>query len=582
MQTNNCNVMTQDNGFFDITHTFKVGPSTYHVLGVRKDRPTYKNTYYIFNCANGEHESTNDIFGKSTLLKRPTRATEQTALPKRRPLTAHHTKTVPIDTRTIASNESEKTKSLHPRARTESPKPIGIDVTVMKETLDKALRTERQMLIASFRKEINNKKKVLIRSIKKERQELIEVTKDVNKKDDIIRLLEEQNNLLTKAYDQFVSSTTSSIDTLKQTLIDMLESQHNASISTQELQLTLMQTIEKEVEKIVSKNEEILQSTSAEIDAINELQTTLIQKMNDITKAEKHDDDATLNRLFNEQKQVLTHIVEQQQSSSAELIREAMVDVLSQQKITSINQKEHHLPISNDSIVDRSFQHVQLNNQLISSNTIHSLPHMKSNQPLRTFNQSTSLKLGTPKMADQHLFKVSIRTPEPAHLYAKLVIDGMECSRRLHTLCQRDIMQHDLYNCYLAPPTKDGLYELTIYAKTKQETTYQAAICIRIPVPNLIQSITFPMLHQAFEEHQCILIEPFQRLLRRNDFVLIQMMVPGALLVKICNGDETIELDANEYKNEIVKKKIRVRGDVSVLGCWEKKTDSVLCIFNVV
>jgi hypothetical protein len=179
------------------------------------------------------------------------------------------------------------------------------------------------------------------------------------------------------------------------------------------------------------------------------------------------------------------------------------------------------------------------------------------------------------------LFKVSIRTPEPAHLFAKLVIDGMECSRRLHTLCQRDVIQNDVYNCYIAPPVKDSPYEVTIYAKTNKETTYRAAICIRLPGSNISQLITFPMIHQSFEEHQCILIEPLKRLLRRNEQVLIHMIVPSALVVKIRNGDDHIELDANEYRSDVVKKKIRVRGDVYVTGCWDKKTDSTICAFNV-
>jgi hypothetical protein len=90
------------------------------------------------------------------------------------------------------------------------------------------------------------------------------------------------------------------------------------------------------------------------------------------------------------------------------------------------------------------------------------------------------------------------------------------------------------------------------------------------------------MVHQSFEQHQCILIEPLQRLLRQNEQVLIHMIVPGAHIVKIRNGDDNMELDVNEYKKEVVKKKIRVRGDVYVTGCWDKKTDSTICVFNMI
>ena len=114
----------------------------------------------------------------------------------------------------------------------------------------------------------------------------------------------------------------------------------------------------------------------------------------------------------------------------------------------------------------------------------------------------------------------------------------MECSRRLHTLCQRDAIQNDVFNCYVAPPTKDGPYEITIYARTNQEATHRAAICIRFTwIKYFRNAISFPIVHQSFcEQHQCILVEPLHRLLRRNEQVLIHMIVPGAHSVKIRNG----------------------------------------------
>ena len=39
-----------EDNYFDITHSFQVGAATYHVLGLRRDRPTYSNQYYLFNC----------------------------------------------------------------------------------------------------------------------------------------------------------------------------------------------------------------------------------------------------------------------------------------------------------------------------------------------------------------------------------------------------------------------------------------------------------------------------------------------------------------------------------------------------
>ncbi|CAF1315867.1 unnamed protein product [Adineta steineri] len=581
-QTANCNLMTQDNGFFDITHTFKVGSSMYHVLGLRKDRPTYKNTYYIFNCTNDQHESTNDFSAKSLLFKRRTRPSEQISPPKQRPLTAHHKKTISIDD-SITNNKNKiqksKSTSSHPRARSASPKKVETDTATMKEMFTTAIRTERQLMVAQLRKEMNIKKKALLRSIKQEKKVLLQATTEANKKDELIHLLEEQNNTLTNAYEQFATTTTSSIDTLKQTITDMLNTQYTTSQSAEKIQLALIQTIEKEVQKIVSKNEEILKSTSNEINAINKLQDTLIQKIENYSTEKESINDTTLNRLFAEQKQALNDVViQQQQTHSFDIIKQAMIDAFQHQQITSVNNTEHLQQQTNNNITHLSSQDIQINNKAISNNTNDSLFKLETNQIV---TQSLS-KLDLKRAADQHLFKVSIRTPESVHLYAKLVIDGMEYSRRLHTLCQRDVLQHDLFNCYIAPPVKDGPYEVTIYAKTHKDTMYRAAICIRLPGSNIAQSNTLPMIHQSFEDHQCILMEPLRRFLRQNEYILIRMIVPNALTVKIRNGDDLIELDVNEYKKGVVKKKIRVRGDVCVIGCWDKKIDSTICVFNMV
>ncbi|CAF4642303.1 unnamed protein product, partial [Rotaria magnacalcarata] len=50
-----------DNNYYDITHSFKVDSFTYHVLGLRKDRPSYGSTYYIFNCPDCTEERFNIV-----------------------------------------------------------------------------------------------------------------------------------------------------------------------------------------------------------------------------------------------------------------------------------------------------------------------------------------------------------------------------------------------------------------------------------------------------------------------------------------------------------------------------------------
>ena len=270
-------------------------------------------------------------------------------------------------------------------------------------------------------------------------------------------------------------------------------------------------------------------------------------------------------------------IVQQQPTFSLDLVKQTVLDALNEQQSASvniINNTEQPQQSINNTIMD-------LSNNTTPNKTSQSLPRMKSSPHSRSANQSSSKTISKyPK--DQHLFKVSIRSPEPAHLYAKLVIDGMECSRRLHTLCQRDLIENDVFNCYIAPPTKEGPYQVTIYARTNKESMHRAAISIQLPGSNISQSISFPIVHQSFEQHQCILIEPLHRLLRRNEQVLIHMIVPGADLVKIRNGDDDMELNVNEYKKDVIRKKIRVRGDVYVIGCWDKKTDSTICVFNMI
>ncbi|CAF0783349.1 unnamed protein product [Rotaria sordida] len=585
MYAENRNLTTQDGQFFDITHTFKVGSSTYHVLGLRKDRPTYRNTYYIFNYADDQRESTTQSMSKSSLFKRPTTVSEQARRPKHRPLTAHRATTTPTNEFTTSPTQTRKSTGSHLRARTESPKIVEIDATTFKETFTKAMRTERQLLFASLRKEMNIKKRTLLRTMKKGKEVILQATAEANNKEEIIRLLEEQNNSLAIAFEKSVSTTTASIDTLKQILIETLDTHHNTSQSMEQLQLTLIQTIEQEVQKIILKNEEILQSISTETNAINQLQNTLVQKIENFAITKQHHDDAELNRLFAEQKQALTDAVaQQQQVLSLDLIKQTMVDTIKEQQLLSVNitdNMKNSQQSIDDTIPNILTQHTSIDSHTIDNNNIHSLSRKKSSQYLRTHNQSLS-KVVSKKLPDQHLFKVSIRSPEPAHVFATLIIGGIEYSRRLYTLCQRDVIQNDVFNCYIAPPAKNGPYEITLYAKTHKETTYRAAICIRLPGSNISQSITFPLVHQSFEEHQCILIEPLQRLLRQNELVLIHMIVPGAHTVKIRNGEDNIELDVNEYKKEVVKKKIRVRGDVYIIGCWDKKTDSTICVFNMI
>ncbi|CAF1183065.1 unnamed protein product [Rotaria sordida] len=184
---------------------------------------------------------------------------------------------------------------------------------------------------------------------------------------------------------------------------------------------------------------------------------------------------------------------------------------------------------------------------------------------------------------NQNLFKIAIRTPANVDLFADLKVGDVEYPRNLHTLCQRDETKSDVYNCYVAPPL-DGLYEVVIFAKIKAETMYLGAINMRLRVSNIADAFMFPITYASFTEHRCILIEPFQRLVHKNEQVLIHMIIPKANVIKIRNGDEYMVPYSDEYKNGVLKKQIRVQGDLQVCGRWDDNADSIsiICIFNMI
>ncbi|UJR32483.1 hypothetical protein I4U23_019945 [Adineta vaga] len=222
----------------------------------------------------------------------------------------------------------------------------------------------------------------------------------------------------------------------------------------------------------------------------------------------------------------------------------------------------------------------QLLNPEITINEFLSLPVMKSNYYQFGLNL-LSPKQGFNEIKD-NLFKISVRTPKHIELSASLKIGNEQYPRNLHTLCQRDENNSDIYNCFIAPPV-DGLYDIDIYAKTHQETSYQGVINMRLRVSNIMNSLTFPITYLTFSEHNCILIEPLQRLIYKNEEILIHMIIPHANVIRIDNNDHQMVPDKDEYKNGILKKKIFVQGDVKICGRWDANADtiSIICTFHM-
>jgi transglutaminase/protease-like cytokinesis protein 3 len=210
-----------------------------------------------------------------------------------------------------------------------------------------------------------------------------------------------------------------------------------------------------------------------------------------------------------------------------------------------------------------------------------SLPVMKSNY------YRLNLNLLTPKQGfnqtNENIFQISIKTPVYVDLIISLQINNIEYPSHLHTLCQRDILQTDVMNCFVAIPT-NGNYQIIIYAKTNDEIKYQETIYMRLNVSNMFQAITFPIRSQSFMEYKCILIEPFRRLVQENERVFIYMKIPDAHIIQIKNGNEFIIPNKDEYKNELLKKEVYVQGDIHICARWNEKTDqiSTICIFNMI
>jgi transglutaminase/protease-like cytokinesis protein 3 len=231
------------------------------------------------------------------------------------------------------------------------------------------------------------------------------------------------------------------------------------------------------------------------------------------------------------------------------------------------------------------YTHYSKDNQLLQPKlTKHqflSLPIMKSNY------YRLNLNLLKPKQGlnqiNENIFQISIKTPAYVDLIVSLQINNVKYPSHLHTLCQRDIVQTDIMNCFFAPPI-NGLYEIIIYAKTNDEIKYQETISMQLNVSNMYQAITFPIRSQSFIEYKCILIEPFRCLIQENEHIFIIMKIPDAYMITIINGNELIIPNNDEYQNSLLKKEVDVKGDIHICVQWNEKTEkiSTICIFNMI
>lgn len=226
--------------------------------------------------------------------------------------------------------------------------------------------------------------------------------------------------------------------------------------------------------------------------------------------------------------------------------------------------------------------HYQLLQPSISKQEFFNLPIVKSNY------YRLNLSLLTPKnvfnKTNESIFKISIKTPAYVDILAVLKIDDIEYSCHSHVLCQHDINQTDVINCFLAPPI-DGHYEVKIIAKTNDETAYQDAIYMRLNVSKIMSAVTFPIIYKSFSDYKCILVEPFRRIVQKNENLCIHMKIPNAFIIKIKNGDDYVIPNIDEYKNGLLRKQINVQGDLHVCAQWNDRINeqiSTICVFTMI
>lgn len=475
----NINVM-MDGNYFDITHSFKVDSSTYHVLGLRKDRPTYGNRYYIFNCGCEGSQSARYDSRNLPFIHRSRQSVYQSFSHTHSHMTVAHD---------LATKHRHETTSVgdQRRVRTASTKKVIDDTATIKQTLVDILKIEHKSLVSSFREEISAEKNTLLRSIEKETKIVTQATTAANnQKQEAFRVLEEKISTLESIHEKHASSIIASIELLKSTVSEALNTHHEQLQSLDQLQLALSKMIEREVEQVMMKHLETYRSTSTDISTIKQLQTTLIETFEKRSTTKKDDNNDALKYLLAEQTQNLTSLITKNQqtysldSSTIKQLQSTIIEIMEK----SIKKKRDN---NDTDVLNRLFaeQRHYLTELITKQQQAFSLDLIKETVISTLKEQTSTVITTTTDSVDlthtQHPFKIAIKTAEFARIYATLFVDGVECSRELHTLCQRDAIQTDVVNCFVSPPTGNKPLKLTIYAKTNIENEYRAALCIEMP-----------------------------------------------------------------------------------------------------
>jgi hypothetical protein len=317
-----------DAGYFDITHSFKIDSSTYHVLGLRNERPTYGNNYYIFHCGCDRPQSARYA---------------SVSLPR---IGSHHTHTRMIDESTTGHEHERTIQRNRGRIPTGSQKKTTNDIDDIKKTLTELMKSEHESLVASLRKDIHAEQTTILRSIEKETEVFTEVTSSARSdKQELHRLLERHKSSIEITLDRDVKEILSAIDLLKKTLTHTLRTQNEQLQSISHFQVTFNETIERHVDKAMVKQFESQRSTSLDATTIKQIQSTIVDTLEKrSTTTNKDDDDGeAMKRLLNDQKQQLTDLLMKQQrtyDTSVEEIKKLQSSILETMKEPTKGNKD--------------------------------------------------------------------------------------------------------------------------------------------------------------------------------------------------------------------------------------------------
>jgi hypothetical protein len=419
-----------------------------------------------------------------------------------------------------------------------------------------------------------------------------------------VTTIQQLQSTIVGVFDNYFTTTRNSNDNeLKQLLVERYEYLTDLLRKQQEtvsLQLTTMKqsqdTVVATMEKFSTVSEyeslkqliidhrlyftDIIEKQSKTL-ALALIKETVLAVIKEQTSISVIDRKTTIIPANVEQYQYLTDLLQKQQETISLLLTK-----MEQLQNTVVETMKKISTVKNESSQYESLKQllIERNHYLIKETVLAVIKEQTSISVIDKNSTSISVidKNSTPiSVINSNSFKLSIQTAEFADIFAELSINGKKYDSGLYTLCQRDPSHSDVVNCFVNPPLKDGTLALTLYAKTKAESEYRAAISIQMSPQNIAQGITFPRIYPPFRDQKCILIEPLQRLIQINEQIFIHMILPGVRKVRIHNNDENIRLTENQLHNGIVQVNLLVRGNIIVYGQWSGGIELRVCAFEI-